>query len=87
MHREVQEWCICACTRGVPSFPEQQELCLVTAKVTKFCCLLQTIQLMVLAVKGSGVSVKGIQTPCYLDVLLITEPRSPNHFTSTYTPG
>ena len=62
MRREVQARRICARTERVPGFPEQQELCLVTAKATKFCSSVQAAQPMLFAGKGSGVLVEGIAT-------------------------
>lgn len=62
MRREVQARRIRACKLQVPGFPEQQKLYLVTAKATKFCSLLQAVELMLLVLKGSGVSVKGTAT-------------------------
>lgn len=49
---EVQAWRICARMLRVPGFPEQQKLCLVTAKATKFCSLVQAAQLMLLALRA-----------------------------------
>lgn len=62
VRREVQARRICACMLRVPGSPEQQKLCLVTAKATKFCSLLQAVQLMLIVLKGSGVSEKGTAT-------------------------
>lgn len=86
--REVQAWRVCTCMLRVPGFPGEQKLCCVTAKAAKFCSLVWAVQLMLLALKGSGVPVKGLATALSRCLtIIITEPRSPNHFTSTHTPA